>query len=107
LLRGRVAHLTCVEVDAQLAERLRHQGEAGGYGDKEVASDNAVRMVSEERGPPLVAQSTWAWLVLNVRADRARGEPNLEFQREFVCNSLFAPGRILGCHAADQAPDLR
>ena len=80
--------------------------EAGRYENKEVASYDLVRIISEERGPPLAARSRWAWLALNVLADRARGELNLEFQREFVCNSLFAPGRIFRCHAADQAPDL-
>ena len=30
--------------------------------------------------------------------DGARGELNVEFQREFVCNSLFAPGGVFGRH---------
>jgi hypothetical protein len=30
----------------------------------------------------------------------------MQFQQEFIGNSLFAPGRVFGRHAADQAPDL-
>jgi hypothetical protein len=46
--------------------------EVGRHRHKEVASYNTVRMIPEERRPPLVPRSAWARLLLDVLADCAR-----------------------------------
>jgi hypothetical protein len=60
-------------------------------------------MVPEEGGPPLIPRTTWVRLLRDVLANGARREPNLEFQKEFIRDSLFTPDRIFRRHPADQS----
>ena len=75
--------------------------EAHRYGNEEVASDNSICMVPDEGGPALIVVAMWAWRLPNVFSNRAWREPNLQFEPKLICNPLFAPGRIFGCHATN------
>jgi hypothetical protein len=64
--------------------------------NEEMASDNRVRMIADEGGPPLIAGSAWARRLLDVLAHGSRRKPNLEVQQKFIGDTLFTPGGILG-----------
>jgi len=57
-------------------------------------------MVVEKGGPALVVRSARAGKSFPVFTDRARGEANVELEPEFLCDSPFAPGQVVGRHAA-------
>ena len=75
--------------------------EAYRHRDEEVAGDNALCMVPDESGRTLIRAAARAQRSFDVFSNRARGEPNLELEPKFICNPLFAPGPILGCHLAN------
>jgi hypothetical protein len=66
--------------------------EAYRHGNEEVASDDSICMVPEERRPALVLADMRAWRLPNVFSDCAWREPNLELEPKFIGNPLFAPG---------------
>ena len=59
-----------------------------------------MRTVVEKGGLALVVRSARAGKSFPVLADHARGEANVELQPEFLCDSLFTPGQVVGRHAA-------
>lgn len=71
---------------------------------KEVAGDNLMRMIAEKGYPALILRPTRSRHPPHVPANGTWGDPNLQFQREFIRDPLFTPGRVFGCHATDQSP---
>lgn len=73
-----------------------------------VRFSNADRWHPNSSGKRLIrsggpSRAKWVRLLRNVLANCAWREPNLEFQKEFIGDSLLTPGRIFGCHPADQS----
>ena len=74
--------------------------------DKEVAGDNLMRMIAEKGCPALILRPTPSRQPPHVLANGTWGEPNLQFQQEFIRDPLFTPGRVFGRHAANQSPQF-
>ena len=85
--------------DLQSHEYIK-ETEACGHGNKEVAGDHLMSMISQKGRPALILTALRARQSFDILADSAWRESNLKFEPELICNSLLAPG-ILGCHSAD------
>ena len=75
--------------------------EACGHGNKEVTGYHLMGMIAQKGRPALILTAMRVRQLFDIFAYSARRESNLKFEPELIGNSLFAPGRILGCHSAN------
>ena len=61
--------------------------------DKEIAGNNLLRMIAEKGCPALILRSMRRRRP-HVLAYGSWGDPNLQFQQEFISDPLFTPGRV-------------
>jgi hypothetical protein len=83
------------------------QLKTGGHDDQEIAGKNALGMVANKGHPTLRRGSMMRSCVLRqIASDGPRRDPDSQFQKQFSCNTLLTPGRVLISHRRDQFAEL-
>jgi hypothetical protein len=83
-------------------EDVEHS-KCGSDRDEEVAGQNALGMVADERHPTLRRGPTLGACVIgHVASDCARRDPNTQLQQEFCSDPLLTPSRVALCHLSNQ-----
>lgn len=87
-------------------EDLQHP-KARRHGDEEIAGQNALGVVADQRDPTLRrAAASGSCAIGYVASDGLRGDPNSQFQQHLSSDAFFAPGQILARHLDDQFLEL-
>jgi hypothetical protein len=71
-----------------------------GDGNEEIACNDGLRMVVNERRPTLVAARTATWIGAQVSPHGSRRHLDSEFNKQFVGDALLAPDGILSRESA-------
>jgi len=83
-------------------EDVEHS-KCGSDRDEEVAGQNAMGMVADERHPTLRRGPTLGACVIgHIAPDGPRRDPDAQLQKKFRGDALLAPGHIVCCHLRDQ-----
>ena len=80
--------------------------EPGRDHDEEVTSHNCLSVIAYEGQPPLAGIGLSAGTLGQILADRARRNPNAQFQFQLVCDVFLSPGRVLSGNLADLRLDV-
>jgi len=75
------------------------------HGDEEITGDDRLCMILDEGLPTLVRGATRP-IHVQVFRNRSRRHANMQFQHQFIGDSLLAPRRILLIHLSNQCPDI-